>query len=247
MKDIFDAYEIRARLIPSIIVLSPLVLPIAAVLLQTDGTFFSSSLIATCLVSLIYGFSLVVRGLGKKVEKDIWKSSGDWPSSKALLNDDSMFSASTKAKIKKALKHQFDIDLDSFQDADKFLSEIAEGFRLALQRIRQCNQEGIWHKHEAEYGCLRNLLGSSKIWMVNAVISTGLCSVAFLASGKIHLGLFTALSVCFCILIWHTRRKILPQSTISAANRFAESSWLCFLNTITDGREKQGKVKENAA
>ena len=233
MVNIFDLYEIRARFIPAVIVLSLLALPVAGVLSVTEGNFFSSSLIAFGILAFVYGFCFIVRLLGWRIQSRLWESWGGAPSSRVLLDDDRMFTASTRDKLRAAIKSEFDIDLRSSKNTDELLKESQQAFGLALQRIRQYDPNGLWLMHNAEYGFLRNLLGSSKVWLTNAVVSLVLCGLAYFISRNMRIGLFTAISTAFCIVIWVTWKKILPQTTKEAAYQFVESAWLCFLNSVS--------------
>ena len=72
---VFDAYEIRARLAPALVVASPWVFVGVALIQQSTSTLASTSAAATVFLALLYGFSFAVRNLGKRIEPGLWSSS----------------------------------------------------------------------------------------------------------------------------------------------------------------------------
>ena len=70
----FDAYEIRARLIPAALIASPLLLPLFAFGLVSASTLMSTALASAIVVMLIYLFSHVVAFLGRRSEPALWQS-----------------------------------------------------------------------------------------------------------------------------------------------------------------------------
>jgi len=95
----FDAYEIRARLMPAALIASPLLLPLFAFGLVSASTLMSTALASALVVMVIYLFSHVVAFLGRRSEPALWESWGGSPSLTVVSDADKTFPAATKKAI----------------------------------------------------------------------------------------------------------------------------------------------------
>ena len=66
-----DAYELRARFAPALVIASPWVLVVVAVVQAFASTLLTTSAAALIFLALLYAFSFVVRGLGRRIENGL--------------------------------------------------------------------------------------------------------------------------------------------------------------------------------
>lgn len=179
----FDAYEIRARMVPTLIVGLPLLVTLPVAVLQTPkASNLPFQILGGVLLSLaiLYTFSFLVRYLGKRIEPSLWTTWGGAPSTRFLRWRDSTFNSDLKRKLHTAVERCCDVQLRSEQeevedraDAD---SKIGQAFLQIKSMVRNQQPDGVWSKHNAEYGFNRNLLGSRHLWLLLSVSCTLACS-----------------------------------------------------------------------
>ena len=241
--DWLDSYEIRARIAPTIIVFSPIA--ILAILIWPD-LFSSLNLVlgeTALLIFLMYALSFLIRHYGKKIEPNLWSYWGGAPSTRFLRWQDSTFTFMFKEKVHVLLKNQFKISLLSKDmeeknpiDRDK---QIAAAFLQVKSYLYRNDPEGLWKKHNMEYGFNRNLLGSRWIWLIFSIIGTTIFTLLWIKNGETFLFLGIMLSsievICSIIVGWH----FLPSFVKEAADRYAESVWTTF-SVITEQDKHSG-------
>jgi hypothetical protein len=241
----FDPYEIRARIIPTLVVLAPIgVIPLAfGMSLSSD--WLGSAIAGLAAASLLYLASLVVRFFGKKTEAELWRTWGGPPSMLLLRSGDRTFPDSTKTRIRSCVRREFGIELDGLEEINPdWPQRVGEAFRLVRQRIRQHDPNGLWYLHSAEYGALRNFYGVANFMAALASLSAVLCLVALQRryhGGAIQVSLFV-LSLVLIPLPLVARSWLLPPMLRAAAFQYAESAWLCFLHCCTEGGAEGGKT-----
>lgn len=238
---VFDAYEIRARLAPALVVVSPCMLVIVALLQASAPTLLSTSASAVVFIALLYAFSFVVRHLGRRIEDGLWHSWGGPPSAMVLSEADNTFSAETKSRIRSSLEATLGIKGTTLPGWADETDQVQETFRLVRQHIRQRDPNGLWSTHNAEYGFLRNVMGSWWLFLLNSLFATGVCSVLWLMRGGETLFILGALSLGLALTAISGRIFILPSATRTAADRYAESAWTSFLaNAQRTNHNNQG-------
>ncbi|OPY48443.1 MAG: hypothetical protein A4E48_02746 [Methanosaeta sp. PtaU1.Bin060] len=232
--EILDQYEIRARISPSVVVSLPL-----AVTLFIGAYEVSNSLTDTVLGAgviytiLIYGISIFIRGFGHKIEQALWKSWGGPSSVRVMRWSDSLFGDEQKLQFHDAVRDKCSIVLStrdeekrSPKDADW---KISQAFLQVRAILRRCDKEGLWSKHNAEYGFQRNLLGSRVIWLLFSILGSIGCwtSWTYEKANIWILGLAINLlwAIASIICGWY----LLPKFIRFSADRYAESAWSSFL------------------
>mgnify|MGYP007030120262 CR=1 FL=1 len=238
----FDAYEIRARLMPAALIASPLVLPLFAFGLVSAS--MSTALASALLVMVIYLFSHVVAFLGRRSEPALWESWGGSPSLTVLSDADKTFPAVTKKAIQKAILDIYSMDLEAVAgDAAKWREQGTEAFRLVRQYLRQHDPKGVWTSQNAEYGFIRNTLASAWLCAVLAgLVAAVSCGVPwwFDHAKTLH-GALAIVAVVIGVVVLVIRFALLPKVARSIAFRYSESAWLCFLNASkTGGKASKG-------
>ena len=237
---IFDAYEIRARLAPALVVASPLVFVGVALIQQSTPTLASTSAAATVFLALLYAFSFAVRNLGKRIEPGLWSSWGGAPSATLLRGDDTTLSAPTKTRICAAIGQELGVQGTDDPQWANSAPLVQDAFRLVRQFIRQKDPNGLWFKHNGEYGFLRNVLGAWWLWLANSVVTVGICGTLWWqGQGALYLAL-AALGLVTAVMAILARTVVLPEATRLAALRYAESAWTAFLVNAQSGGKPDG-------
>jgi hypothetical protein len=227
--DWLDSYEIRARIAPTIVIFSPLAI---LVILIWPEIFTSFNLIIgeiALLIFLIYALSYIVQFYGKRIESSLWTQWNGAPSTRFLRWRDLTFNDAFKERIHEVLKIRFQCLLlskieegKSPVDADK---QISAAFLQVKAFLYQVDPEGLWKKHNAEYGFDRNLLGSRIIWLSFSTISTVVFLILSLNTGQnlFFMGMILCSVEIFCSFIagWY----YLPSLVKVAADRYAVSMW----------------------
>ncbi len=239
----FDPYEIRARIIPTLIVLSPTAVIPLAFDMSLSNDWVGSAIVGFTATSLLYLGSLVVRFVGKKTERDLWSMWGAPPSTLILRSSDRTFPDSTRTRIRSCVRSEFGIDLDGLEENHPdWAQRVGEAFRLVRQRIRQDDPNGLWYVHEAEYGALRNFYGVANVMAAIAALSALLCAIAWRRYDKaLQIWLFV-LSVILTAFPLAAKSWLLPSMLREAAFRYAESVWLCFLHCCRAATGQGGKT-----
>jgi len=232
-----DPYEVRARFAPTLIVMSPWLLLIVALLGDVQLSASTGSVAALVFLALLYGFSFAVRSLGRRIEDRLWESWGGPPSALVLTDGDTTFTPETKAAIRTALSSSLGIQEATDPHWASNPPRIQEAFRLVRQHLRLGDPHGLWSTHNAEYGFLRNLLGSWWLWLLNSVLTAALALLLwYLGRGKMFL-FASGFSMALGAVAIGLRSRVLPAATRTAAFRYAESAWTSFLHSAQGGRK----------
>lgn len=235
MIDIFDPYELRARILPALVVVSPLVFPGLILIQAISPNVATSTLAGFSLLPLVYVLSLIVRNLGKAKEPQIWAFWGGAPSVRFMRANDSTFSSDIKHSIAKAVKQRFSITFeDPHLSVEELDQRLEDAFRLVRQRVRQIDPQGLWYKHNAEYGFLRNLYASCGLWAIFGALVAVSGGVLFYTLSDILYAAVISLGILFVLLAWGLYQFVLPGLLRTAADRHAEMTWMSFLNIESD-------------
>lgn len=238
----FDQYEIRARIVPTIVVFSPLILAFLLIVLSISGSLLTSlSSVAVLAVIIAYALSFLPRQLGRRIEPKLWANWEGAPTTRMLRWRDQTLDDGTKRRMHARAVQVSGVTLCSreeerrdFREADKRISQALAQVRATVRRE---DPEGLWSKHNAEYGLNRNLLGSRDLWMAMSVLGTVTCAVVWYFyptdSPLIVALILEFVSIVLAYLFgWH----LLPRSVRTAADRYAES----VLGSFLAGANKEG-------
>ncbi len=232
----FDAYELRARIAPTLVVCCPLVVPLAYITIKTSPNAVTGSLLGAVAIGMLYAFSLVIRYLGKQIEPSLWQSWGGPPTTVLLAGDKPGLSDSQRQLIKERCKNSYGVDLNAVSSRADLYEKIDQVFPQVRATIRKREPGGLWLTHDAEYGFWRNLYASIRLWAfvaLGAALSGYFVILTSLSWGIVIIaqGIFFALVAL--IVGPHIKRKELHES----ADRYAQTAWLSFLEA-TDPKAK---------
>ena len=229
----FDTYEMRARVAPSVIVAFPALATLWFWSPATGSSWQALTGSGILSVALLYGFTFIVRWLGRAGEKSLWQSWGGAPSTRVLRWQDTTLNKDVKTRIREVSSTTFGIQL---------LSETEElaSPHTADQRIENCfsqikevlrlrDKDGLWLKHTAEYGFARNLLGCRSLFLILGVLGGLVCGTIGESTGRGVFNSVTVISSVSCIVWIPFAWVLLPKIARDAAERYAERAWLTFL------------------
>ena len=242
-----DRYELKARIAPGVILVLPLLVDTfyLAPMLSSWPIFAASGI---CSLALVYGMSHVVREHGKAIEQNLWVQWGGPPSTRFMRHRDSTFGTDLKLSIQHALVNRFSVRFPTSDEETKYPDQadrtIVDAFRQVRQYLRQHDPDGLWFKHDIEYGYCRNLLGCRLLWTAIALGATVFAVVYGAKAGAGLLNLASAMGglslFCAVYLVW----LILPGATKRAAEAYAESAWMAFLGGAEE--KKRGREPDQA-
>jgi len=232
MIEIFDAYELRARIAPAVIVISPLIFSSVVFISSISPNLLSSTIAGIGSLALIYALSLIIRHLGKSKEQVLWSSWGGAPSIQMLRPNNSTFSDDIKRTITKAVKQRFSIDIEGTaeESGENLDQRIEDAFRLVRQRVQQLDPSGLWYKHNAEYGFLRNLYASCWIWILNSILVCIVGGVTYYINSNFLYIVISVSGAMFAVIALVLYKYLLLRPLRTAAERYAESTWISFLH-----------------
>jgi len=163
--DKIDKYEIRARIIPGLLLCLPVLITVAAIGL--DYFNWLTSILGSAFITIVlsYGLSMLLRHGGVALQQKMYTKWGGAPSTRFLRWSDVNLSDQKKViihnKIKKDLKIQLfskEEESASPKEADRVINDAFDSIR---EKIRATKKMGkLWEIHNIEYGFYRNFLGS---------------------------------------------------------------------------------------
>lgn len=239
VKPFFDSYELRARILPSLIVVSPLVLFAYALLSTSAGGWLSVAGTGGIAVAGVYGASFVVRQLGRRAEGQLWADWSGEPSVRFARWRDSRFGPDLKKQIHQSLASKCGIDLmpvnDELRDPEGADRLIRDGFQRVRGVLRREDRDGLWFKHSCEYGFARNLYGSRRLF-AGLGASSGVASAAmwWITGGAIW-GVVALANIGLAVVAVIVGWLVLPAVVRECADRYGESSWMSFLSIVDRG------------
>ena len=229
----FDSYEVRARLAPAIFLTLPLVLPLWLLKPRFPEGLAGLALVGFASLLALYGLSLLVGTLGQRAELRLWRRWGGGPATQLARWSDDRLDRHCKEALHAAVSQYLRIDLSSPQDEGARPREadlqIEAAFRRVREVLRKRDPNGLWSKHNAEYGFARNSLAATTWGLALTVIVAFACLVIRGVTGdpSALLVAFAEVGIVSPLLI--LRILVLPAMARAKAERYAESAWEAFL------------------
>jgi hypothetical protein len=230
--NIFDKYDQRARVLPSVIIALPALCTALFCFPHIDHSpiFLVGSGIV--LLAIVYLIAHVVRFLGVSAEPELWDFWGGPPSTRLLRWRDRSLSEATKAQLRLAVQTRFRMSLPS---VDREASDpagadllIMDAFRRVREFLRSHGEDGLWQKHNTEYGFARNLFGGRWLFLVLAVSGAVVSGFAPVGDGTWRLTSGVVINLCLLSMWLPFAWFVLPSMVKHAADRYAERAWLAF-------------------
>lgn len=203
-----DKYEIRARIIPGLLLCLPVLITVAAVGL--DYFNWLTSILGSAFITIVlsYGLSMLLRHGGVALQQKMYTKWGGAPSTRFLRWSDVNLSDQKKVIIHNRIKKDFKIQLFSKEeesarpkDADRVINDAFDSIR---EKIRATKKMGkLWEIHNMEYGFYRNFLGSWYWGLALAIMGTAiLLAIYFCGSIRdIKLLLAVGINILYGIIL----------------------------------------------
>jgi hypothetical protein len=237
---LFDAYELRARYFPAVLLAVPFV-----TLLQIGLSGVAPGIPevvekAAASLAIIYVLSLYVRQAGRRTQPRLWASWNGAPSTRFARWRDPEISLSQKTAIHAAVQSAFGIKLSAADEEanDKGHTDllINEAFDRARVYLRNFDSSGLVAKQNAEYGALRNLLAIRATFTGEAVVCAVVAMALWIAMRRtIYLwcaGAEVAYLVVGVVVGW----RLLPSMIKLAADTYGRTAWLTFTEIASKPR-----------
>jgi hypothetical protein len=223
-----DGYEFKARIIPSVIILLPVLWTVYFLYprVVTDPFLFAGS--GVIALAFMYLCGMILKDMGTHYASRSWKKQGGSPSTRMGRMRDPYLSIDQKRRIHSAVRARFGIELLSLSEElgspDLADRRIVDAFREVKQLLRHCGPASLVDKHNAEYGAARNLCGGRVLLLAFALVGGLACAYK---AGPLGAGALVNLAM---ILIWLALGwSVLPRMMRVNANNYAESAWMSFL------------------
>ncbi len=247
MPNLFDPYELRALLAPTIVIALPLLLTFSFCAPHSERSL--PELIGSGVVGLglLYALTFVVRFLGEKIEPELWQSWSGAPSTRILRWRDSTLSRESKLEIHQGVLKAYGIQLLSESEertaplnADK---QIGHAFQRVREELRLRDKNGLWLVHNAEYGFARNLMGCRKLFLLLCGIAIVSCVFLARFQGRPVINLGTALNSIIIVIWFPFGWWFVPRLARETAIRYAERAWLTFVALASAAGGRAGPEK----
>jgi hypothetical protein len=239
-----DSYDLKATVVPGLILALPLLVDAVYAAPNVSG-WPIFAVVGTCSLALIYGLGRFARARGKAIEPELWRQWGGQPSTRLLHHGDSHFGNDVKAAVRNALAKEFSVKLptpnEEATNENRDDQAIVEAFRQVRQYLRQHDPDGLWNKHNAEYGFCRNLLGCRMAWAVVALAATVFAATYAVSTGAGLQNPASAIGLLSFIAAVYIGWAILPDATKRIADGYAETAWMSFLRHILQLRSYKHK------
>lgn len=186
MKDLFDIYSRRARLLPGAITVLPLSL-LAVVLLSTKPAWWSAALSVLGASGLTYFGAQIVRSLGSRAQENLWTSWGGAPTTQRLR----FAGHRNKNQVERwhrslaVLFPDEHVPTEAEENANPQAADAAYETLVAalIARTRDRQRFGRVFDENCQYGFRRNLYGCRRIGMIAAGLSLLVVVALSIAAG----------------------------------------------------------------
>ncbi|TKD66455.1 hypothetical protein [Pseudalkalibacillus hwajinpoensis] len=173
--DIFSQYELKARIFPGLITIAPFSLTI--LIWYPELISFESSFITIfILIIILFFLAKVARERGKKLQTQLLKEWGDFPSVIFLSHTDNTINNQTKKRYHNFLNEHIDeLNLPNKKEEIKNPALYREQYKSAvdwlLEKTRDNTKYSLLYQDNINYGFSRNMLGIKPFGIFFAMFS----------------------------------------------------------------------------
>jgi hypothetical protein len=130
-----DAYELKARIVPGLIVAVPVMIDAlyTAPILDSWPIFAVSGVVG---FALVYALGQVARAMGERIEPELWASWGGPPSTRFMRHHDSFFGEHLKALITKSVARELSAQLLGSEEEAKNPAAADKAIDDAFKQVR---------------------------------------------------------------------------------------------------------------
>jgi hypothetical protein len=221
-----DPYDRKARLLPAVLCILPL-LPASAALGGPVGEWIKLVLGGVGIGAVIaVGLSHAASACGNRVQKKLWpRWPSDSPTNRWLHPNEKKTSAQQRALWYDAIQRLLGIDLKAAVETDK-KQEIEAAINDAVAALRnlfwkRAEAERL-HMHNVDYGFARNLTGMFPIWGSFLVGSAAACWWTYWNLDP-HALLWAVVATVLALVLLPIGVWVLPAYVRAKATYYAES------------------------
>lgn len=204
MTNIFNEYNLKARIFPALITALPLFLVKHYIINQYFYVSLTQLIFGdiSILVVLVYLFSQINRF----ISKGLFENKTDFPTDKVLLPSSSL-SNERRNNLAQKIKTDFNLTLPNQRDENENINDVKIRIREIVESIINKVKNGhLLLQHNIEYGFFRNLLGGSVV--ASIVSSANIFLFLFIFKNQI-LVVTSAILLFVYLLVIIFHRKIL--------------------------------------
>jgi len=248
----FDDYEIRARILPAIIVFLPVMIPIFLTIYGNITPIVSFLFSGIVFAALLYPLSFIVRKPGSKLEKTLWEQWDGPPSTRVMRWRDNTFGITLKTELHKAVWDYCGIALSNLDEEQNDPREadrkIGDAFSQVKHLVYHDDPKGMWRKFNAEYGFNRNLLGCKYLWIALSVVGVIICGFCWHFTGDSAYAVGSIINLAILIAAAILTQCVLPKTVKDPAEHYATSVWQTFLVVMKklDKMEARSDLQETS-
>ena len=212
MKSIFDKYDLKARLLPGLLSLSPIIISLIFIphpLISQFEAMPSSAVILTVLCGVLVLFNSVLRDRGKAIETQLFGSWGGKPSVAMLRHHDHRLNLYAKTRYRAFIERTVpNLRLATPEEEQEDPCSADEGYEAAtlwlLAQTGDHERFGLLFQENINYGFRRGML-AVKLWALVADAATiiAVMFAEFWAEGSVHflaVGAWSWAAISFTIL-----------------------------------------------
>lgn len=166
-----DPYERKARIIPGLLTVLPVLLPILCIYGPKHPILTSViTLLAGC--GAIFGLGSVARGLGKALEEKLIREWGGMPTTICLRHRDQFLDGYTKQRYRDLIKSKLDISMPTAEEETSNPSQADDIYLGVGRRLRELTRDNksLLFKENINYGFHRNMTGMKYVGIVTSLI-----------------------------------------------------------------------------
>jgi len=212
-----DDYERKARFLPAVLSLLPL-LPLTPALEIPISAWLTALLGGTGIAAVLsVGLSHLASAFGNRLQRRLWpRWPHDAPTNKWLYPDDTARSTQQKMMWYAAIKRitNLDIQVATASDCGELEAVVNDAVTQLRNRLWQSKHAERLRIHNCDYGFARNLTGLRPIWLFLSLASGTVCWIAyFCASAQLIWPIIAttvgalAFVLAFAVLSDYVRRK----------------------------------------
>jgi len=227
-----DDYERKARFLPAVLSLLPL-LPLAPALGIPTSAWLGALLGGTGIAAVLsVGLSHLSSALGNRFQKHMWpRWPHDAPTNRWLNPDDSSRSAQQRAVWYAAIKRLTNLDIEAAAAADDCI-ELEAVINDAVAELRNRLWDSEHAKrlkiHNCDYGFARNLTGLRLVWLPLSLVSAAATWIAHLhASAEL---VWPVIATAIAALGFVFAFGVLPDYVRRKADHYAETFFAAALD-----------------
>ena len=219
-----DHYERKARFLPAVLSLLPL-LPLSAAFggpLLEWGKLIEAGVGLAAIVSV--AISHIASACGNRIQEKLWP---DWPhdapTNRWLHPEDKSVSEQQKQRWYQVIKDVLQLDIARAVEAgddDQLRAIINDAVRELRNRLWQAPQADRLRLHNVDYGFARNLAGLRPVWVTFAFSSAIGCWAAYVWFDGVILWAIVSTIVAVATL---ALAAVLPRYVRKKAHYYAES------------------------